>query len=386
MQEEIITMAHGSGGAAGHELMKEVLLPAFDNKYLREMHDGAKLDLSTNKIAFTTDSYVVKPLFFAGGNIGKLAVCGTVNDLAMTGAVAKYISVGMIIEEGFPIKDLREIVSTMRRAADEAGIYIVTGDTKVVNKGSADGIFINTAGVGERIDNVDISPLNAKAGQNIIVSGYLGDHAATIMASRHNLELPDTVKTDCAPLNHMVKEMLTAVPNIAVLRDPTRGGTAAVLNEIAEQAKVGILLEEETYNNYLKLKENLLQRGYYININSGYRTFNESKNIYNSYAIEKGESYAEKYVAKPGTSEHNTGLAFDFSISNKKNSYKTNYDSDEYFYLENIAYLYGFIIRYPKGKEKITGYSYEPWHLRYVGKELAKYLKKNNLTLEEYYE
>ena len=148
----------------------------------------------------------------------------------------------------------------------------------------------------------------------------------------------------------------------------------------------GILLEEETYNNYLKLKENLLQRGYYININSGYRTFNESKNIYNSYAIEKGESYAEKYVAKPGTSEHNTGLSFDFTISNKKNSYKTNYDSDEYFYLENIAYLYGFIIRYPKGKEKITGYSYEPWHLRYVGKELAKYLKKNNLTLEEYYE
>lgn len=148
----------------------------------------------------------------------------------------------------------------------------------------------------------------------------------------------------------------------------------------------GILLEEETYNNYLKLKENLLQRGYYININSGYRTFNESKNIYNSYAIEKGESYAEKYVAKPGTSEHNTGFAFDFTISNKKNSYKTNYDSDEYFYLENIAYLYGFIIRYPKGKEKITGYSYEPWHLRYVGKELAKYLKKNNLTLEEYYE
>lgn len=148
----------------------------------------------------------------------------------------------------------------------------------------------------------------------------------------------------------------------------------------------GILLEEETYNNYLKLKENLLQRGYYININSGYRTFNESKNIYNSYAIEKGESYAEKYVAKPGTSEHNTGFAFDFTISNKKNSFKTNYDSDEYFYLENIAYLYGFIIRYPKGKEKITGYSYEPWHLRYVGKELAKYLKKNNLTLEEYYE
>ena len=245
MLDEVITMAHGSGGAAGHELMEKILLPAFDNEYLREMHDGSKLDLTTGKIAFTTDSYVVKPLFFSGGNIGKLAVCGTVNDLAMTGAVPKYISVGMIIEEGFALSDLRQIVNTMRRAADEAGVYIVTGDTKVVNKGMADGIFINTAGIGERIDGTDISPLNAKAGQNIIVSGYLGDHAATIMASRHNLTLPETVKTDCAPLNHMVQEMLTVAPHIAVLRDPTRGGTAAVLNEIASQARVGILLEEE---------------------------------------------------------------------------------------------------------------------------------------------
>lgn len=147
----------------------------------------------------------------------------------------------------------------------------------------------------------------------------------------------------------------------------------------------GIKLEKETYNNYLKLKENLLERGYYINIRSGFRTFNETKTIYNSYQREKGDSYAEKYVAKPGTSEHNTGLAFDFVISSDKNTYKTNYESDEYFYLENIAYLYGFIIRYPKGKEDVTGYNYEPWHLRYVGVDLAKYLKKNNLTLEEYY-
>lgn len=245
MASDVITMAHGSGGQAGHDLMEQVLLPAFDNPILREMHDGAKLDLTTNKIAFSTDSYVVQPLFFAGGNIGKLAVCGTVNDLAMTGAMARYISVGMIIEEGFPLKDLKAIAATMRKAADEAGVYIVTGDTKVVNKGSADGIFINTAGIGERIDGVDISPYNAKPGQNIIVSGYLGDHAATIMASRHQLELPDAVKTDCAPLNHLVADMLEAAPDIAVLRDPTRGGTAAVLNEIAGQAKVGVLLEED---------------------------------------------------------------------------------------------------------------------------------------------
>jgi D-alanyl-D-alanine carboxypeptidase len=147
-----------------------------------------------------------------------------------------------------------------------------------------------------------------------------------------------------------------------------------------------IKLEEETYENYLKLKENLLERSYYINIRSGFRTFNESQVIFNNYALEKGSAYAEKYAATPGTSEHNTGLAFDFIISSDKNASKTDYESDEYFYLENIAYLYGFIIRYPKDKEAITGYNYEPWHLRYVGSELAKYLKKNNLTLEEYYE
>ena len=146
-----------------------------------------------------------------------------------------------------------------------------------------------------------------------------------------------------------------------------------------------IKLEEETYKQYLKLKDNLLQRGYYINIRSGFRTFNESNNLYNYYASKKGEDYSEKYVAKAGASEHNLGLAFDFIISGDKNSYKTDYNSDEYFYLETTCYLYGFIIRYPKDKEQITGYSYEPWHLRYVGPKLAKYLKKNNLTLEEYY-
>lgn len=155
--------------------------------------------------------------------------------------------------------------------------------------------------------------------------------------------------------------------------------------EVKDNLYNNIKLEEETYNNYLKLKENLMQKGYYINIRSGFRTFNDSKNLYNYYVSKKGKEYAKKYVATPGTSEHNIGLAFDFIISTNKNSYVTNYDSDEYFYLENICYLYGFIIRYPKDKEQITGYSYEPWHLRYVGNDLAKYLKKNNLTLEEYY-
>ena len=153
-----------------------------------------------------------------------------------------------------------------------------------------------------------------------------------------------------------------------------------------DNAIEGIKLEEQTYKSYLKLKQNLLERGYYINIRSGYRSFNESEEVYNYYKIENGIDYAEKYVAKPGVSEHNAGLSFDFIISQDKTSLKTNYQSDEYKYLENVAYLYGFIIRYPKDKENITGYSYEPWHLRYVGNELAKYLTKNNLTLEEYYE
>lgn len=155
---------------------------------------------------------------------------------------------------------------------------------------------------------------------------------------------------------------------------------------VEENIYPNTMLEEETYKSYLKLKENLLERGYYLNIRSGYRSFEESEKVYKLYSVEKGESYAEKYVAKPGVSEHNIGIAFDFIISKDKNALKTNYESDEYFYLENIAYLYGFIIRYPKDKENITGYSYEPWHLRYVGPNLAKYLKKNNLTLEEYYE
>ena len=156
--------------------------------------------------------------------------------------------------------------------------------------------------------------------------------------------------------------------------------------EVLDNAITGVKIEKETYKNYLKLKDNLLQRGYFINIRSGFRSFSESEEIYNSYKNTYGEDYAEKYVAKPGVSEHNTGMAFDFIITQDKTSLKTNYQSDEYRYLENIAYLYGFIIRYPKGKESVTGYEYEPWHLRYVGEELAKYLTKNNLTLEEYYE
>lgn len=245
MDGDRVKMDHGSGGKLSQELVSKIMLPAFGNPLLNELHDGARVDTAGGKVAFTTDSYVVKPLFFAGGNIGKLAVCGTVNDLAMTGSIPRYLSVGMILEEGFLFSDLRKIVESMRKAADEAKVMIVTGDTKVVDKGAADGIYINTAGIGDVIPGTDISPRRVKPGYDVILSGYIGDHATTIMAGRHDLVLPDSIQSDCAPLNAMVEAMLKAVPDIAVLRDPTRGGVAATLNEIAEQSSTGILLEEE---------------------------------------------------------------------------------------------------------------------------------------------
>ena len=235
-----ILMAHGAGGKLSAELLREVILPAFDNEILSELHDGAKI----GRLAMTTDSYVVRPIFFRGGDIGKLAICGTVNDLAVTGAIPRYISAGVILEEGFDIDALKRIVGSMALAAKEAGVQIVTGDTKVVGRGQADGIFINTAGVGELIEGVDISAKKICAGMKVLVSGTLGDHATTILAGRHGLELPENVKSDCAPLNGLIAEMLAVEPRIAMLRDVTRGGLAAVLNEIAQAANVGILLDE----------------------------------------------------------------------------------------------------------------------------------------------
>lgn len=239
-----ITLAHGAGGKLSRELMDQVILPEFGNPILDELHDGARLSMG-GRLAFTTDSYTVQPLFFPGGNIGKLAVCGTVNDLAMTGAVPKYLSAAMIVEEGFPLEDLRKIAHTMRETAERAGVSIVTGDTKVVGRGKADGIFINTAGLGELIEGVEISPRKVKPGMKILLSGFLGDHAATVLAGRHGLSLPEGLQTDCAPLGGLTRSMLEAAPDIAVLRDPTRGGLAAVLNEIAKAAGCGIVIEEE---------------------------------------------------------------------------------------------------------------------------------------------
>ena len=244
---EKITLAHGAGGKFSADLIREIILPEFDNNFLNELHDGAKI----GKFAMTTDSYVVRPIFFRGGDIGKLSICGTVNDLAVSGAVPKFISAGVILEEGFEISELKKIVHSMSLAANEAGVKIVTGDTKVVGKGQADGIFINTAGIGELIEGVEISAKKICAGMKIIVSGFIGDHATTILSERHGIELPENIQSDCAPLNEMIFEMLKVEPKIAMLRDATRGGIAAVTNEIAESANVGILL----YENKIPIRE-----------------------------------------------------------------------------------------------------------------------------------
>lgn len=244
--ENIITMAHGSGGSATLALIENVFKKYFRNEILSAGDDSAKLDIgNTKNIVFTTDSFVVTPIFFSGGNIGKLAVCGTVNDLATSGATPLYLSCGFIIEEGFSIEELEKIVESMALTATECGVKIVTGDTKVVQKGAVDKIFINTSGIGVLPEGVDISGRNAKVGDKIIVSGTIGDHGSCILLEREKMGFQAEIKSDCAPLSGLVQDMLKATPEIHVLRDPTRGGVATTLNEIAVQSNVTVQIYEE---------------------------------------------------------------------------------------------------------------------------------------------
>ncbi len=240
-----ILLAHGSGGKLTHQLIEKMFLPQFKNELLAPLHDGAIFTLGGNRFAFSTDSYVVNPIFFPGGDIGELAVNGTVNDLSMCGARPLYLSTGFIIEEGLPIDDLWKIVLSMQEAAKRAEVLLVTGDTKVVDRGKGDKIFINTSGIGIVGDGVDISPKNIRAGDKIIVNGNIALHGIAIMSVREGLEFETTIESDTAPLNAMVQEMFEATRNVHVLRDPTRGGVATTLNEIAEQANLGIVLAEE---------------------------------------------------------------------------------------------------------------------------------------------
>ncbi len=242
--EDKILLAHGSGGKLAHELVEKSFVKALANPLLAKLNDSAVFDLS-GRLAFTTDSYVVSPIFFPGGDIGRLAVCGTVNDLAMSGAKPLYLSLSFIIEEGLSLSELNKIVNSVQRAAQEAGVEIITGDTKVVTRGSADKLFINTAGVGIIAEGVDISGDRARPGDKVILSGTIGDHGIAVISQREGLSFSTKLSSDCAPLGGLVAEMLNACPNIHCLRDPTRGGLATSLNELAKQSKVSIRIEEE---------------------------------------------------------------------------------------------------------------------------------------------
>ena len=242
--DDTILLAHGSGSRLSHELIEKNFLPPLVNPLLAKLDDSAVFDLS-GRLAFTTDSYVVNPIFFPGGDIGKLAVCGTINDLAMSGATPLYLSLSFIIEEGLTLGELNQIVASIKAAAEEGGVKIITGDTKVVNRGSADKLFINTSGIGIIPEGIDISGANARPGDRIILSGSIGDHGIAVMSQREGLKFSVSVQSDCAPLNKLVSQMLETCSQIHCLRDPTRGGLATTLNEFAQQSRVGIIIEEE---------------------------------------------------------------------------------------------------------------------------------------------
>ncbi|MHB9112383.1 MAG: hydrogenase expression/formation protein HypE [Thermoleophilia bacterium] len=238
-----ILLAHGSGGRMTQELVEQLFGRILGNPILDHMDDAASLEIE-GRVAFTVDSHVVSPIFFPGGDIGRLSMTGTVNDLAMIGARPLYVTAGFIIEEGFPMRDLEAIVASMKEAADEAGVQVVAGDTKVVERGAADGVFITTSGVGSIPPGVRISGSNARPGDTVIVSGTIGDHGATILSRRERMEFEADLRSDCAPLGGLVEDMLAASSGIHVLRDPTRGGLAATLNEIAFSSGVDIEIDE----------------------------------------------------------------------------------------------------------------------------------------------
>jgi hydrogenase expression/formation protein HypE len=242
--QDTVLLGHGSGGKLSAALLQQIFLPAFRNPLLSRLEDQAVLSVQSGRLAFTTDSFVVKPLFFPGGDIGSLAVHGTVNDLAMGGAQPLALSAAFILEEGFPLADLRRVVDSMARAAEKVGVPIVTGDTKVVERGCGDGVFINTTGLGVVAARVDLSAANARPGDCVILSGSLGDHGITILTQRQGLELEGAIQSDSAPLHTLVAAILAAAGDVRVMRDPTRGGLASTLNEIAAQSHAGIAIRE----------------------------------------------------------------------------------------------------------------------------------------------
>lgn len=240
-----ILLGHGSGGKLSAELVRDIFLPAFHNPALAKLDDQAIVCINGSRVAITTDSFVVKPLFFPGGDIGSLAVHGTINDLAMGGAQPLFLSVAFILEEGFPMEVLQRVVNSLRHAADDAGVNVVTGDTKVVEKGKGDGLFINTTGIGIVPQGLELSADRARPGDKVLLSGSIGDHGIAILAQREGLEFESTIESDSAALHTLVAEMLNTNAAIRCMRDPTRGGVSSTLNEIAERSQVGIDLDEQ---------------------------------------------------------------------------------------------------------------------------------------------
>lgn len=244
--DETVLLGHGSGGTMMKRIIDEVFFEAYADEELLEGNDAASLPAPAagERIAYSTDSFVVTPHFFPGGDIGRLAVCGTVNDVATSGAVPKYLSCGFILEEGFPVADLKRICKSMAEMAKEAGVHIVTGDTKVVNRGHGDGVFINTSGIGFIPEGVSLSGAFCKPGDKVLVTGTMGDHGITIMSCREELSFNADIQTDAAPLNHLIAEVIAAAPDTRCFRDPTRGGLASTLNELAAQSGVDFIVEE----------------------------------------------------------------------------------------------------------------------------------------------
>jgi len=242
-----ILLGHGSGGTLSNDLIRKLFVPGFGNSTLAALEDQATLNIESSRIAFTTDSFVVKPIFFPGGDIGSLAVHGTINDLAVGGATPLFLSAAFILEEGLPIEDLKRVVASMRRACDEAGVMLVTGDTKVVDRGKGDQIFITTAGVGIVPEGRALSIRNARPGDQILISGTVGDHGIAIMSVREGIEFETVLESDSAPLNDLTRIMLEACPGIRCMRDPTRGGVSSTLNELADASNVGVRIDESKF-------------------------------------------------------------------------------------------------------------------------------------------
>lgn len=250
--EDVITLSHGNGGKKTSKLIEEILLPSFNNEELNNLGDGALLSTS-GKLAFSTDSFVIYPYFFPGGDIGKLSVCGTVNDLLMCGSIPKYLSLSLILEEGFSLEELKKIINSISETAQAAGVKIVTGDTKVVDKGHGHGIYINTSGIGEMRTGVELGKYRLEKGDKVILTGSAGNHGVSILCARENL-LEENILSDCAPLNEVVDTILKFKKDIKVLRDPTRGGVATTLNEFVESSELSIELTEDNIPVDLNVK------------------------------------------------------------------------------------------------------------------------------------